>query len=77
MLVVERARVVEMITLSWQAVNITDGINFDNIVTNANMCEHLRYWILEDKVLLDKKGKSKKKTKQDRSEAALPGGPPK
>jgi hypothetical protein len=32
MLVVERARVVEMITLSWQAVNITDGINFDNIV---------------------------------------------
>jgi hypothetical protein len=41
------------------------------------MCEHLRYWILKDKVLLDKKGKSKKKTKQDRSEAALPGGPPK
>jgi hypothetical protein len=45
-----------MISWSQDALNITNGINFDNIVIDDKMRAHLRYVILEDKVLLDKKG---------------------
>jgi hypothetical protein len=63
-----------MISFSLQEANI-ERINFDNIVTDASMREHLRYRIPEGKILLNKKGKSKKK-KAPQPETTAPGGPP-
>jgi hypothetical protein len=63
-----------MITLSQLQVNIRK-IDFDNIVTDANMREHFGYQIPEGKVILDKMGKSKKKTQKGETRTALPGGP--
>jgi hypothetical protein len=50
-----------------------DGIDFDKIIMDVAMREHFGYYIPKDKVLLDKKGKAKKK-RIDEPEATAPGG---
>lgn len=71
--IAERARVAEMISFSRQGSSINQ-INYDNIVTYANMREYLGNWIPEGKVWLDKRGKSKKSRKGE-PKADAPGGP--
>jgi hypothetical protein len=66
-----------MTSWSQDGMNIIDEINFDNIVTDDNMRAYLGYVIPEDKVLLDKKGRSMKKKKTDVPEASVPGSAPK
>jgi hypothetical protein len=50
-----------------------DGIDFDKIIMDVAMREHFGYYIPKDKVLLDKKGKAKKK-RIDEPEATAPAG---
>jgi hypothetical protein len=50
-----------MISHSRLGINQTDGIDFDKIVMDAAMREHLEYIIAKKKILMNKKGKLKKK----------------
>jgi hypothetical protein len=66
--VTERRRVDSMLLFSQTGRNF-ELINFDHIVMVANMREIFGYWIPENKVPFDKKGKSKT-AKKGRSETA-------
>jgi hypothetical protein len=65
----ERRQVDTMLHFPWQGLNF-NLINFDHIVKDANMRDILGYWIPENRVPFDKKGKSKTKKKSGANTAA-------